>query len=596
MKRLAYFLTLLVLIPSAAGALDFTAHGYYRNRTKFYNDLDTQKPNSAILQPGLGDKPCRPNAALTDQAGDNDCFGSILFNQQRLRIEPILKLNDNISFHSQFDVLDNVIYGTETTKQLDFVSPIVGTVQLPGSGGALGMVGGEAGENKALNIRRVWVNILTPGGVFRIGRQPSHWGLGIFQNDGNGLEDDFGDSFDRILYLAALDTERYGTFSFGATADLTFSSQQDPRISGLGGSLSGLTEDMRQFGGIFLYENDFDAFKLTTGSTSGFRYRNGNGGSTTTTARQIVDADGDGVPDLDAKGNSQLTDPVAAGNDGNTGLYFFDYYGKVEFATHYTLQVEYVYLGGKLSTGLAIDAVPFNGLPSNALGAYEMPAQSDLQVHMVAFEGAADYDWGVFQLQSGFASGDSDPLSSTITQFGFRPDYKIANLMFHVPLGRSPSITQENGTGGSRVLVGGVPVTGNFVNNAAYVGLGYKQKLDISSLVPKSQDFMVGLKLVSAWTHEPNFNIDFEQITEIDGLPKFRNAKRWYGLEVDSSLEGRFFDYLVARIDGSVLFPGSAYDARVDVIDPGNLAGINSIVNDPADIAAGMMGSIAVEF
>ena len=41
-------------------------------------------------------------------------------------------------------------------KNINFLSPIVGTIQLPGAGGAYGVVGGESGENKALNVRRAF--------------------------------------------------------------------------------------------------------------------------------------------------------------------------------------------------------------------------------------------------------------------------------------------------------------------------------------------------------------------------------------------------------------------------------------------------------
>ncbi|MBI1909730.1 MAG: hypothetical protein HYS22_06135 [Deltaproteobacteria bacterium] len=583
--------------PAPLFAVDFSAHGYYRNRTVTFHDLDTQQPNSGVAQPGLGDKPCKPDASQAGQPGDNDCFGSILFNQHRLRVEPMLKVNDNISFHMQMDIVDNLIFGTEKTKQLDFVSPIVGTVQLPGSGGALGVVGGEAGENKVLHIRRAWVNLLTPMGVFRFGRQPSHWGLGIFQNDGNGIEDDFGDTFDRILYLAALDTEKAGTFSFGTVADITFANQRDPRISGLGGAIRGVTEDMRQFAGILMYEKEGENAAFSLGTFSGIRYRNGKEGDTTTTARRVLDADNNGIPDLDASGNSQLTDPLPAGHDGNTFLYFADIYTKLKFLRHYKIQLEYVYLGGKLSTGLAIDAVPFNNLPANALGPYELADQNKFQVHMAAMEAEANYDFGEFLLQSGFASGDSDPLSSKITQFGFRPDYQLGLLMFHVPLGRSPSITQANGNGqGSRLLVGGVPVTGNFINNTIYTALGYKHHLNIQSLIPKSRDVKAGVKVITGWTHQSNFNIDFSEITGIQGLPRVTNSKRWYGIEVDSSLEGRFFDFLLARLDTGFLLPGSAYDVDVNVFDPGNLSAVNTIPFDGANWAFGLRGTIAVEF
>ena len=62
-------------------AFDFAIHGYYRSRVEYYHDLDTQRPNSGVNQGGLG---------------DNDRVGSILFSQQRFRLEPWMKINDNI--------------------------------------------------------------------------------------------------------------------------------------------------------------------------------------------------------------------------------------------------------------------------------------------------------------------------------------------------------------------------------------------------------------------------------------------------------------------------------------------------------------------
>jgi hypothetical protein len=38
-----------------------------------------------------------------------------------------------------------------------------------------------SGENGAINVRRIWMDILKPIGKFKLGRQPSNWGLGIFK-------------------------------------------------------------------------------------------------------------------------------------------------------------------------------------------------------------------------------------------------------------------------------------------------------------------------------------------------------------------------------------------------------------------------------
>jgi len=559
-----------------AQAFELSATGYLRNRVVYYHDLDTQKPNRNVNQGGLG---------------DNDRFGSMLFAQERLRVEPILKLNDNISIHSQFDILDNVIAGTQAVKSIDFLSPIVGTIQLPGAGGALGVTGGEAGENKALNIRRAYVDILTPGGKFRVGRQPSHFGLGIFQNDGNGLNDDFGDTFDRILYLASLETKKYGTINFGAVADFVFTKQQDPRISGLGGAITGPTQDMRQFGALVLYDHPL----FSAGGFGGIRYRNGKSGASTTTARQILlDANGDFIND--ANGNPQLTDPLPSGKDGDTLLYFADFYGEFHRGP-FRLRGEYVLMTGKLSTGLAIDAIPFRNLPTNARGAIQMPEQNSMFVQMAALELEAKYRFGTFLFQGGYASGDSQPLSSKITQFGFRPDYQIALLMFHAPLGSSPRVTQGNLTStGGRTLVGAVPVTGNYINNAIYTAIGYSHNLNISSGVPRATDTKVGLKFITAWAPSNNFDIDFASMIGDPNLPRVVNSNKWYGWEVDANFQSRFFDHFLFDLTAGYMMPGPAYDVEAKIFDPANLAQINSIPFDGANWVWGVRTNMIVDF
>jgi len=93
--------------------MDFSAHGYFRTRANAFFELDTQRPNN------LG----------------NDRFGLVSFNQMRLRVEPVLKLNDHLSLHSQFDILDNIVFGSNNTDELVLNDPIIGTVALPAGGG-----------------------------------------------------------------------------------------------------------------------------------------------------------------------------------------------------------------------------------------------------------------------------------------------------------------------------------------------------------------------------------------------------------------------------------------------------------------------------
>ena len=555
------FFLLTFSIASTTFAVDFGVTGYYRNRAELTHDLDLQTPNSGITH-------------------SNDRFGTIQFNEMRFRIGPILKVNDNLAVYSQLDFLDNIVFGQSANKNLQILSPVVGTLTLPSGAGTIGEVGGAAGENGSINVRRAWMEILTPIGKFKMGRQPSHWGLGIFQNDGDGRQDDFGDSADRMMYLAQFDIGTTGNLSTGVFFDIPFEAQFDPRIQGLGGVVRDNGQNAKQVGALLLYEEP----AWSAGTFSGVRLRSGSNGTTMTAT--------------DAKGNT-----VASGIDGDTLMYFGDVYGRYSF-DKYTFQLEGVYLGGKISTGLAIDAIPFSTFSSSAVGAgiINLPAKQPVRVFMAAFEATGSYDWGgEWNAKTGYASGDSSPLSSRITQYGFRPDYRIALMMFDIPLGTSPSLyggTATNPTVNSK-LTGGVPITGNFINNALYLSAGYKHTLDVRDAIPQADWFKVGGNITTAWAPKKNVNLNFSQLLNNANLPTIsENAssmfKRWYGLEFDVGAEALFFHNLYTAFDAGVLIPGKEYNIDVTLTNPGNI--VDPIPADKASIAFATRFTAMIEF
>lgn len=509
-----------------------------------------------------------------------DRFGLIAFNQVRARLEPMLKINDHLSIHTQFDVLDNVVFGSQATKQLEVLSPVVGTLTLPAQTGSVSLVGGQAGENGALNFRRAYMDILFPVGKLRVGRQPSHWGLGIFQNDGNGRQDDFGDSADRVLYMAQFDTSDDGALSAGLAWDIAYEAQRDPRIGGVSNIVAN-SRDISQYAAIILYEqSDFSA-----GVFGGFRRRSSGSGTT----MQVTNAQGTTVND---------------GIDGNTLVYFADLYARYSFE-EYDFKAEYVFLGGKMSTGLALNAVPFNSVYSasgvnatgTAGGIIALPAKQDVQVSMAAFEATGSYKWGgEWDLKSGFAQGDASPLSQRITQYGFRPDYHVALLMFNVPLGTSPALVGASSQAGGAVarLAGGVPITGNFVNNAIYVSTGYQHHLDIKNAIKDCNDFSVGGRVTTAWAHKNPLDLNFQALLGDTTLPIVRNSSKWYGVEGDIVVESKFYDHLYAGLEAGLLFPGSAYDSKVDSNILGSL--VQAIPAEKAKIAYGGRLTLMIEF
>lgn len=544
-------------------AADLSVHGYYRDRVVFTRDLDLHKPKSSIPH-------------------DNNRFDFINFNQMRLRLEPNFKLNDNLSLHAQFDILDNVLFGSQSTRQLNIIAPVMGEQTLPAGAGSFYMTGPSTiGENGAINVRRIWTDIFTPIGKFRIGRQPSHWGLGIFQNDGNELQGDFGDTADRILYLLQYNIQDAGSITGGLLWDIAYEAQWDPRISGLATKPPATSRDTQQYGGIVMY----DQSEFSVGVFGGFRRRVGNKGQGTMWA-------------TDALGNN-----VWAGNDGTTNLYFADLYGRYNWE-NYKFQIEGVYIGGKVSTGLAISAIPFKGLAAATSacsgGIICLPQNQVMRAFMAAFEAEAYYDWGgAWKLRTGFAEGDGSPLSQRITQFGFRPDYQIALMMFHMPLGASPGLWGESASGGGTQFLGGnQPVTGNYVNNALYLTAGYKHKFEF----PGTEwiDWVkVGGTAITAWAPKKNTNIDFSDLTGTANLPALTETassiwKRWYGIEIDLIGEAKLWEHLYTAFETGLLIPGRAYDINVNLIDPGSI--VEPIPNDKAQLAWMIRISTIFEF
>ena len=146
---------------------------------------------------------------------------------QRGRFEPIIKFGDRIKLQTTIDVLDNVIWGdNENIASTPLFANDPSATQIDGT------------VTDTIKVRRLWVEWSTVFGLLRIGRQPSHWGLGLLANDGNDFKNDFGDayegnSFDRILFATrpiSLVRGIAATFSGKPTPDTS----KDPLILVIG--------------------------------------------------------------------------------------------------------------------------------------------------------------------------------------------------------------------------------------------------------------------------------------------------------------------------------------------------------------------------
>jgi uncharacterized protein (TIGR04551 family) len=155
----------------------FQPHGYMRMRGEFFNNMrlgfGTDPSGNALFGgPYIGAPP-----------GDSQSDANF-----RFRFEPTIAVSEDIAIHFQADMLDNILLGSDpvTDKFLDPFTPL--------------NVLASSRAPSTVNVKRVWGEVNTALGEFLFGRMGYHWGLGILHNDGNCLDCDFGDTYDRIAF------------------------------------------------------------------------------------------------------------------------------------------------------------------------------------------------------------------------------------------------------------------------------------------------------------------------------------------------------------------------------------------------------------
>lgn len=117
--------------------------------------------------------------------------------QHRLNLRPRLWISDQVGLHVELRALENQLWGN--TFDVD--------PSAPGAGGLPdGLIDNpdileDGTPSAAITVARAWGEIRTKkAGVFRFGRQPLHWGMGLYWNDGLGENQEYGDSADRVSW------------------------------------------------------------------------------------------------------------------------------------------------------------------------------------------------------------------------------------------------------------------------------------------------------------------------------------------------------------------------------------------------------------
>jgi uncharacterized protein (TIGR04551 family) len=173
--------------------------GYLRTRGDLFNEFDLGRnpdPSGYHLFP----RPLlSPNRATT-LAGAN----------MRFRLEPTLNVSEEVRVRAQIDMLDNLVLGSTSEglfqRSERHPSAVFGSNQLPPSDGF-------NSDRDSIRVRRAWGEVVTPIGQLRFGRMGSDWGLGVLTSAGNGIDSDYGDTVDRILFALRIHSTPVGPIS-----------------------------------------------------------------------------------------------------------------------------------------------------------------------------------------------------------------------------------------------------------------------------------------------------------------------------------------------------------------------------------------------
>ncbi len=224
--------------------------GYLRLRTDFF-----YKPHLNLKQIAGSPPPAFPN----NPGGHMDNQKQFWSTNMRLRLEPTFNIHETVKVHMTVDVLDNMVMGStpegfNTLYGQDWQN--VGRIPYASlnafSATQEPLDKGYNSRFDPIRIKHAWAEVLTPVGLLKFGRMPSHWGLGILANSGMCkeaakwtvqstanpgwcLDSDYEDIADRVMFATRIP-------GIGLIVALGY----DFAASGLDSSLTALFNNQRQ--------------------------------------------------------------------------------------------------------------------------------------------------------------------------------------------------------------------------------------------------------------------------------------------------------------------------------------------------------------
>lgn len=192
----------------------FEIDGYFRFRTDWFKKFNLGFDDD----PTLGGAPFRQSIGCNSTTAGAPCSETLKSANTRLRLEPVINIDERSSVHLQVDVFDNLVLGS--TPDGLFGDGTARPTNIPINAFSGGQVAPQADRNNNVDsvvVKRAWAEVLTPLGLLKFGRMPSHWGLGILANAGGAdpfhgtydLDSDYGDSADRLMFGTMIPGTQY---------------------------------------------------------------------------------------------------------------------------------------------------------------------------------------------------------------------------------------------------------------------------------------------------------------------------------------------------------------------------------------------------
>lgn len=408
--------------------LEWHVDGYYRTRAVSVTNL-AHEPRYQVNHPALGVPVVMPDIKRTS------------YITQRLRLDPRLEYENIAKLYVQIDAFDDVLWGDNNAINSAPLFSVNGSNQ--------GFLGGA--EKPSIEAKRAWIEFAVPIGLMRVGRMPSHWGMGLLANGGGSgnrdpmtpidepkrkvpdyyFDDDFGDNHfgstnDRILFatrpLTILKTIQKKpdtssnlvvAYAFDKISEAPLLANEPTRLVrpfGQQGFISrgAKQDDVNEHVFVLAYANpDWDRVRYSDELKLGTYWviRTQDEGFTEPSA---------GPPHTPEQCMALPNPEECVTHDEGSFVWIADFWYRVRYGPWYS-EAEFVHIGGE-STG----GVPFPGANR----------RKKASIDGAAFRfGYMTEQWDAI-VEAGYSSGDEDLTDMHFKQRALHPDHNVGLILY----------------------------------------------------------------------------------------------------------------------------------------------------------------------